>query len=375
VAESRDLAWPFFSDEHRSFAARLDAWLRATAIRDDEDDAAGSCREWVRALGGNGWLTACTALDVRTLCIARETLAYHAGLADFAFAMQGLGSGPISLFGTDAQKDAYLPSVASGDAIAAFALSEREAGSDVAALATTAKRDGDAYALDGEKTWISNAGIADFYVVFARTSDNGAKGLTAFIVDASTPGFETIDSIDTISPHPLGTLRMRDCRVPATHRLGAEGEGFKIAMATLDVFRSTVGAAALGFARRALHESIAHAKSRKLFGAPLAALQLTQAAIADMATDVDASALLVYRAAWTKDAGAARVTREAAMAKLFATEAAGRVCDRAVQLFGGRGVSRGEIVERLYRDVRALRIYEGASEIQRVVIARQTMGD
>ena len=375
MANTRDLAWPFFSSDHRDFAARIDSWIAAPTVRDDEDDAADCTRAWVRALGDGGFLGACTALDVRTLCIARESLAYHSALADFAFAMQGLGSGPISLFGDDAQKRAYLPAVERGAAIAAFALSEREAGSDVAALATRARRDGAFYVLDGEKTWISNAGIADFYVVFARTSENGAKGLAAFVVDATTEGLEVVDSIPTISPHPLGTLRFTNCRVPVSHRLGSEGEGFKIAMATLDVFRSTVGAAALGFARRALDESVAHAKSRKLFGAPLAALQLTQAAIADMALDVDASALLVYRAAWTKDAGAARVTREAAMAKLFATEAAGRVCDRAVQLFGGRGVTHGEVVERLYRDVRALRIYEGASEIQQIVIARQTLGE
>lgn len=375
MASARDLSWPFFGDEHRTFAEDLERWLSDARVRDDEDDADATCRAWVRALGSAGWLRACTALDVRTLCIARETLAYRSSLADFAFAMQGLGSGPISLFGTGAQKHAYLPAVESGDAIAAFALSEREAGSDVAALATTARRDGDAYVIDGEKTWISNAGIADFYVVFARTSDDGAKGLSAFVVDASARGLDVVESIETISPHPLGTLRFSRCSVPASHRLGNEGDGFKIAMATLDVFRSTVGAAALGFARRALDESVAHAKNRRLFGAPLAALQLTQAAISEMATDVDASALLVYRAAWTKDAGAPRVTREAAMAKLFATEAAGRVCDRAVQLFGGRGVSRGEIVERLYRDVRALRIYEGASEIQHIVIARQTLGE
>jgi acyl-CoA dehydrogenase len=375
MASARDLAWPFFTDEHRDFATRLERWASEASVRDDEDDAAEATREWVRALGGDGWLRACIELDVRTLCIARETLAYRSALADFAFAMQGLGCGPITLFGNESQKQGYLPAVAKGDAIAAFALSEREAGSDVAALAMTAQHDGDGYVLDGEKTWISNAGIADFYVVFARTSQTGAKGLSAFVVDALTPGLEVVNTIETISPHPLGTLRFTRCRIPATHRLGAEGEGFKIAMATLDVFRSTVGAAALGFARRALDETVVHAKSRTLFGAPLSALQLTQAAIADMATDVDTSALLVYRAAWTKDAGASRVTREAAMAKLFSTEAAGRVCDRAVQLFGGRGVSRGEVVERLYRDVRALRIYEGASEIQKIVIARQTLGE
>jgi acyl-CoA dehydrogenase len=287
--------------------------------------------------------------------------------------MQGLGSAAIALFGNAELKRHYLPNVAIGRCIPAFALSEREAGSDVAALATLARRDGDGYVIDGEKTWISNAGIADLYVVFARTAGDGAKGLTAFAVDASTPGCSAGKRIETISPHPLGTLRFERARVPVSCRIGEEGEGFKIAMATLDIFRSSVGAAAVGFARRALNESVAHAKSRKLFGAPLAALQLTQAAIAAMATDVDASALLVYRAAWMKDTGKSRVTRESAMAKWFATEAAGRVCDRAVQLFGGRGVTRGEIVERLYRDVRALRIYEGANEIQQLVIAKQIL--
>jgi acyl-CoA dehydrogenase len=312
-------------------------------------------------------------LDVRTLCLARELLASRSGLADFAFAMQGLGSGAITLFGSAELKKRYLPMVTEGRSIPAFALSEREAGSDVAAIATRARRDGDTYVLDGEKTWISNAGVADVYVVFARTSETGSKGLTAFAVDGATRGFSVGRRIETMSPHPLGTLHFERARVPVTHRIGQEGEGFKIAMATLDVFRSTVGAAALGFARRALAESIKHAKNRKLFGAPLADLQLTQAAIAQMATDVDASALLVYRAAWTKDNGAERITREAAMAKWFATEAACRVCDRAVQLFGGRGVTQGEIVERLYRDVRALRIYEGASEIQQIVIAKHTL--
>jgi acyl-CoA dehydrogenase len=377
-----DLAWPFFEPHHRDFAVRIAAWCETTHVFDDEDDADRSTQAWVRALGDAGWLRACVpakygglldSLDVRTLCLARETLAHRSALADFAFAMQGLGSGAIVLFGSEEIRAAYLPRVLAGDAIAAFALSEAQAGSDVAALSTTARRDGDFYVLDGDKTWISNAGIADFYVVFARTSDQGAKGLTAFVVDASMPGFEVVDRIRTISPHPLGSLKFNECRIPASRRIGAEGEGFKIAMATLDVFRSTVGAAALGFSRRALAETAAHTSSRKLFGAPLAALQMTQSAIAAMATDIDASALLVYRAAWTKDCGAARVTREAAMAKLFATEAAGRVCDRAVQLFGGRGVTHGEIVERLYRDVRALRIYEGASEIQAIVIARQTL--
>jgi acyl-CoA dehydrogenase len=377
-----DVGWPFFDDEHRAFAAALERWVAHADVLDDERNADASCRAWVRALADAGWLRACVpeaygglraALDVRTLCLARETLAYRSALADFAFAMQGLGSAPMALFGDEELKRRYLPNVVNGRAIAAFALSEREAGSDVAALATRARRDGGAYVIDGEKTWISNAGVADIYIVFARTGDDGATGLSAFAVDAATAGCSAGKRIDTISPHPLGTLRLERCRVPASRRIGAEGEGFKIAMATLDVFRSTVGAAALGFARRALAESVAHAKTRHLFGAPLGALQLTQSAIAAMATDVDASALLVYRAGWKKDSGAPRVTRESAMAKWFATEAAGRVCDRAVQLFGARGVVRGEIVERLYRDVRALRIYEGASEIQQVVIARQTL--
>ena len=378
-----ELQWPFFDEEHRAFAAGLEAYLARADVLDDERDADASCRAWVHALGDAGCLRACVAdaygglratLDVRTLCLARETLAFRSALADFAFAMQGLGSGAITLFGSAELQRRYLPNVANGTCIPAFALSEREAGSDVAAMSTVARRDGDGYVIDGEKTWISNAGIADAYVVFARTGDApGSKGISAFVVDAGSSGFDVTHRIETISPHPLGTLRFAGVRVPAAQRIGDEGEGFKIAMSTLDIFRSTVGAAALGFSRRALAESVAHVNRRKLFGAPLAALQLTQAAIAEMATDVDASALLIYRAAWTKDNGAARVTREAAMAKWFATEAAGRVCDRAVQLHGGRGVTTGETVERLYRDVRALRIYEGASEIQQVVIAKQTL--
>jgi acyl-CoA dehydrogenase len=377
-----ELNWPFFDDEHRAFVAGLERWLAEIDVLDDERNADASSRAWVRALAAGGWLRACVpgvygglraGLDVRTLCLARETLAYRSALADFAFAMQGLGSGAVSLFGSSELQRRYLPMVANGRCVPAFALSEREAGSDVSALATRARRDGEIYVIDGEKTWISNAGIADLYVVFVRTADTGVHGLTAFAVDAAIPGCSAGKRIETISPHPLATVKFERARVPVACRIGEEGEGFKIAMATLDIFRSTVGAAALGFARRALDESVAHAKSRRLFGAPLAALQLTQAAIAAMATDVDASALLVYRAAWAKDSGTARVTREAAMAKWFATEAAGRTCDRAVQLFGGRGVTRGEIVERLYRDVRGLRIYEGASEIQQLVIARQTL--
>jgi acyl-CoA dehydrogenase len=371
--DDSELEWPFFDDKHREFSQSFETWLDATPVFDSEADPDSSVRAWVRALGDGGWLRACTELDVRTLSLTRERLAYRSALGDFAFAMQGLGSGAITLFGSPAMRGRYLDDVAHGKAIAAFALSEREAGSDVAALRTTAHRDGERYILNGEKTWISNAGIADFYVVFARTGDDGSKGLSAFIVDAGTQGFDVSERIDTISPHPLGTLTFNDCAVSANHRLGEDGDGFRIAMATLDVFRTTVGAAALGFARRLYDESRTHATSRQLFGSPLASLQLTQTAIADMALDIDAAALLVYRAAWRKDTGAQRVTREAAMAKLYATEAAGRVADRAVQLFGGRGVKRGEVVERIYRDVRALRIYEGASEIQKLVIARTSL--
>lgn len=376
------LELPLFDEEHRAFAAGLDRWLADAEVTDDESDAAGSCRAWVRALADGGWLRACVPgaygglraeLDVRTLCLARERLAYRSALADFAFAMQGLGGGPVALFGSAELKRRYLPEIAAGRCIAAFALSEFEAGSDVGAITTRARREDDGYVLDGEKAWISNAGIANLYIVFARTGGDGSKGLGAFAVDASAVGCRAEKPIETISPHPLGTLRLEGVRIPLGRRIGEEGEGFKIAMAVLDVFRSTVGAAAVGFARRALNESLAHVRARRLFGKPMAELQLTQAALAGMATDVDASALLVYRAGWAKDSGRARISREAAMAKWFATEASGRVCDRAVQLFGGRGVTRGEIVERLYRDVRALRIYEGASEIQQLVIAKQLL--
>jgi acyl-CoA dehydrogenase len=305
--------------------------------------------------------------------LAREILARHHGLADFAFAMQGLGSGPISLFGTPDQKTRYLGRVARGDAIAAFALSEQEAGSDVAAMRMTAAPVAGGYRLDGAKTWISNGGIADFYTVFARTGEAGSKGISAFIVDANAPGFSIAERIEIIAPHPLATIRFDGCFVSSANRIGGEGEGMKIALATLDVFRATVGAAALGFARRALEESMARAADRHLFGAPLIDLQMIQGKIADMALAIDAAALLVYRAAWTRDVEKRRVTREAAMAKLYATEAAQRVVDEAVQIFGGLGVTRGQIVESLYREIRALRIYEGASEVQRLVIARQTV--
>jgi acyl-CoA dehydrogenase len=379
------LAWPFFSPEHGRHAEALARWADE-ALPDlvDHADVDGSCRRLVAAMGAAGWLKAVVPAayggageryDVRTLALSREVLAYRDGLADFAFALQGLGSGPIVLFGSEELRRRYLPRVAAGEAIAAFALSEPEAGSDAAAIATTATPDGPAHVqLDGVKTWISNGGIADFYVVFARTGEAaGARGLSAFVVDADTAGLEVVERIEVIAPHPLATLRFAGCRVPLANRLGGPGEGFKAAMATLDVFRSTVGAAALGLARRALDEALARAAHRKLFGAPLGDLQLTQAALADMATEVDAAALLVYRAAWTKDQGAARVTREAAMAKMYATEAAQRVIDRAVQLFGGLGVKRGVKVEELYREVRALRIYEGATEVQKIVIARELL--
>ncbi|HZD29595.1 MAG TPA: acyl-CoA dehydrogenase family protein [Xanthobacteraceae bacterium] len=378
------LSWPFFDDGHRRFAAALTRFADATLAGLPHDDVDAACRARVKAIGEAGFLKAVVpaehgglhrSLDVRTLCLAREILAFRDGLSDFAFAMQGLGTASISLFGSPALKARYLPPVRDGRAIAAFALSEPEAGSDVAGLATTAKADGASHLrIDGSKTWISNGGIADHYVVFARTGEGpGAKGLSAFVVDADAPGLSVAERIEVIAPHPLATLRFDGVRVPLAHRLGGPGDGFKVAMATLDVFRSTVGAAALGFARRALYETVERAASRKLFGAPLAELQLTQAAIADSASEVDASALLIYRAAWTKDQGAARVSREAAIAKMFATEAAQRVIDRAVQLHGGFGVTKGVKVEELYREIRALRIYEGATEVQKVVIARELL--
>ena len=373
------LAWPFFDRAHREQAEAFERWLDAVPrerFNDDGiDDAsvAARTRSWARELGAGGWLAPCERLDVRAIALSREQLAYRSAIADFAFAMQGLGSGAISLFGTTAQRERVLPGIFAGTSLAAFALSEERAGSDVAALTTRAHRSGDGYEITGEKCWISNAGIADAYVLFARTGDHPTKGLSAFIVEAGRPGIVQTRSIQTISPHPLGALRFSGVRVGADALLGNEGDGFRIAMATLDLFRTTVGAAALGFARRAFDESRRHVMQREIYGAKLADLQLVSGTIAEMATEIDAAALLVYRAAYTKDEGAERVTREAAMAKWYATEAAGRVCDRAVQLFGGRGVTRGEIVERLYRDVRSLRIYEGASEVQQTVIARSLM--
>jgi acyl-CoA dehydrogenase len=384
MALAETLSWPFFDEAHRGFAAELSRWADAKLAGLPHDDVDTACRARAAALGEAGFLKAVVPadhggltprLDVRTLCLAREILAFRDGLADFAFAMQGLGTGSISLFGSDALKRRYLPPVRDGKAIAAFALSEPEAGSDVAALATTAKADGPAHVrIDGSKTWVSNGGIADHYIVFVRTGEAaGARGLSAFVVDAATPGLSVERRIEVIAPHPLATLRFDGVRVPVANRLSGPGDGFKVAMATLDVFRATVGAAALGFARRALHETLERATSRKLFGAPLAELQMTQGAIADSASEVDASALLVYRAAWAKDQGAQRVTREAAMAKMFATEAAQRVIDRAVQLHGGLGITKGVKVEELYREIRALRIYEGATEVQKVVIARELL--
>ncbi|WP_349366068.1 MAG: acyl-CoA dehydrogenase family protein [Nitratireductor rhodophyticola] len=371
------LDWPFFEQRHRDWADKLDAWC-AKNLPVDHSDVDAACRDLVARLGEAGFLkpTALDTdnpgpLDVRTLCLTRETLARHDGLADFAFAMQGLGTGAISLFGTPEQQQ-WLDRTRAGKAISAFALSEPRSGSDVANMDMTATRDGDDYVLSGEKTWISNGGIADLYTVFARTGEApGAKGISAFLVPADTPGLEVAERLDVIAPHPLARLSFNDVRVPASAMIGKPGEGFKIAMSVLDVFRSTVGAAALGFARRALDETLDRAGSRELFGAPLFELQMVQGHIADMALDVDAAALLIYRAAWTKDMGAPRVTREAAMAKLFATDRAQQVIDKAVQIHGGDGVRRGHIVESLYREIRALRIYEGASDVQKVVIARQ----
>ena len=408
--DAATLDWPFFDDSHREFAASLQKWAEyeigsRTIAHDDVDS---TCRELVGKLGESGWLRYAVPaefggihrqLDVRSLCIARETLARISGLADFTFAMQGLGAGPISLFGSRELKERYLPRVAAGKAVAAFAISEVDAGSDVAAMHTIARRDGDAYVIDGEKTWISNGGIADFYVVFCRlraedtaspperyaamtdanrgtaaAPDGGARRqFIALVVEPGDPGFSVVERIDTIAPHPLARIRFSNCWVPGARVVGEPGKGLRVALATLDVFRSTVGAAALGFARRALDEALAYVSSRQIFGQALQDFQLTQARIAEMATAIDASALLVYRAAWTRDRGAPRVTREAAMAKMYATEAAQRVIDDAVQLLGGRGVVAGSPVEQLYREIRSLRIYEGTTEVQKLVIAAQVL--
>ncbi|WP_233885603.1 acyl-CoA dehydrogenase family protein [Paraburkholderia flagellata] len=377
------LAWPFFEDRHRALAAGIETWSREHLAHVPHDDVDATCRALARKLGAAGWLrygVGGTAyggqgdtIDTRAVCLLRETLAKHSGLADFALAMQGLGSGAISLAGNDAQKSRYLPRVARGEAIAAFALSEPEAGSDVAAMALAARAEGDDYVLDGEKTWISNGGIADFYVVFARTGEApGARGISAFVVDADTPGLEIAERIDVIAPHPLARLRFSGARVKRSQMLGAPGEGFKIAMRTLDIFRTSVAAASLGFARRAMAEGLARAASRKMFGQTLGDFQLTQAKLAQMALTIDSSALLVYRAAWLRDQGET-VTREAAMAKWHASEGAQQVIDAAVQLWGGMGVQSGNIVESLYREIRSLRIYEGATEVQQLIVGRDLL--
>jgi acyl-CoA dehydrogenase len=380
MTDTSYLGWPFFDERHRALAAAITAWAEKNCAAIDHHDVDAACRTLVVQLGRDGFLKhtapgdGMDTVDVRTLALIRETLARYSGLADFAFAMQGLGAGPISLFGSRAQRDGWLPKTRSGQAIAAFALSEPASGSDVANIATTARREGNGYVLDGEKTWISNGGIADLYIVFARTGEApGARGLSAFIVRGDNPGLRIAERIEVMAPHPLARLAFKGCKVDADAMVGAPGDGFKIAMATLDVFRTTVGAAALGFARRALEETVKRAASRELFGAPLSELQMVQGHIADMALEIDAAALLIYRAAWTKDNGAPRVTREAAMAKLYATEAAQRVIDAAVQIHGGDGVRSGHPVEALYREIRALRIYEGASDVQKIIIARSVL--
>jgi alkylation response protein AidB-like acyl-CoA dehydrogenase len=385
MSDTRYLDWPFFNPQHAQLARDLEAWASAHIAQTHSHDVDAECQALVRSLGHAGWLkyaigglasgAASEVMDTRSICIIRETLARHSGLADFAFAMQGLGSGAISLAGSPEQQQRYLPKVAQGQAIAAFALSEPEAGSDVAAMQCTATVEGSFAVLNGCKTWISNGGIADFYVVFARSGEApGARGISAFIVDADTPGLSIAERIEVIAPHPLATLRFMECRVPLSQRIGAPGEGFKVAMRTLDVFRTSVAAAALGFARRAFDEALQRATQRKMFNQTLADFQLTQAKLAQMATTIDASALLTYRAAWLRDQGKS-VTKEAAMAKMTATEGAQQVIDAAVQIWGGMGVVSGHIVERLYREIRSLRIYEGATEVQQLIIARELLKD
>jgi len=375
---------PFFEERHGELVASAQEWVRIGGLgTGTHEDVDGRCRQLVKVLGEAGWLRYAVPashgghydqLESRAICLLRQTLAWHDGLADFAFAMQGLGSGAIALHGTQALKDKYLPKVVSGEWIAAFALSEQDAGSDVAAMTCSARVDGEHYVIDGSKTWISNGGIADFYTVVVRTGEApGAKGLSAFVVDADTPGLEIAERIDVMAPHPLATLRFNQCRVPASQRLGDPGSGFKVAMQNLDIFRASVAGAAIGFAQRALAEMIAHVKTRQMFGQTLADFQLTQAAIADMATQIDSAQLLTYRAAWLRDVKGVRTTREAAMAKMVATEMAQQVIDRALQAFGGRGVRSGEVIERLYREIRPLRIYEGATEVQRLIIARDVL--
>ena len=383
MSDKSYLDWPFFEERHRQLEHKLDAWAAENIAEAHGDDVDAACRALVDklgaagfanyAIGGTAYGGVSEAIDTRAVCLIRETLARHSGLADFAFAMQGLGSGAITLYGSEEQKRTYLPRVAAGEAIAAFALSEPEAGSDVAALQCAARPDGNGYVLDGEKTWISNGGIADFYVVFARTGEaEGSRGISAFVVDADTPGLSVAERIEVMAPHPMARLAFSQCRIAGSQLLGPAGEGFKVAMRTLDIFRTSVAAAALGFARRALDEALGRATTRGMFKQKLADFQLTQAKLAQMATGIDAAALLTYRAAWLRDQGKV-ITREAAMAKLTATETAQSVIDAAVQIWGGRGVKRGEAVERLYREIRALRIYEGASEVQQLIVARELL--
>ena len=380
MADQTFLTWPFFSDKHRDLYSRLKEFIATDLGTINHDKIDQSCKKLVRALGEASFLThtgeKSGELDVRTLCLIRETLAYHDGLADFAFAMQGLGSGAISLFGSEEQKQEWLPKTRFGKAISAFALTEPQSGSDVANSTMTAKRDGNHFVLNGEKTWISNGGIADLYTVFARTGEApGAKGLSAFIVTPEIQGFNVIERLETIAPHPLARLEFSDCKIPATAMIGQPGEGFKIAMSVLDIFRSSVGAAALGFARRALDAALARVETREIQGSKLSNMQMIQGHIADMATSIDTSALLVYRAAWAKDQGQERITREAAMAKFYATEEAQKVIDQALQIHGGDGVKSGVLVEKLYREIRALRIYEGASDVQKIIMARQVLAE
>ena len=359
------LHWPFLEERHRKLAAEAEQWATENLAHAHGEDADAICRRLVQDLGCAGYLNHCVtdAHDVRSIALLREVFAYHAGLADFAFVMQGLGSGPIVLAGSPVLKERYLKKAAQGEAIAAFALSEPHAGSDVQAMTTRAKKKGDAWELDGTKTWISNGGIAHFYVVFAKAD----AGITAFVVNAAD--VDAKERIDIVAPHPMAVIRLKGARGTL---LGEEGQGFKLAMRNLDIFRTTVAGAALGFSRRALDESLQHSKSRKMFNQHLSDFQMTQARLADMATSIEAGALLTYKSAWTKDNGK-KVTRDAAMAKMFATEAAQRVIDDAVQLLGGLGVMRGHPVEQLYREVRALRIYEGATEVQKLIIARDLL--
>ena len=375
------LHWPFFTEEHRKLSKKLGAWVDTNISPNDEKNEYQAAKAYVSLLGKEGWLKyvvpslfggAFDQLDVRSICLIRETLARTSGLADVAFAMQGLGSYPISAFGSKSLKEKYLPRVASGAAIAAFAISEEGAGSDISALSTSGKKEGANYIVNGSKAWISNAGIADFYLVFCRTEkEPGAKGLTAFVVDANSEGLEVTEKIELLAPHPIGTLRFRNVKIPTTQMVGSPGEGFKVALETLDLFRCTVGAAALGFARSAMEQAVNRSMERKAYGHPLSDFQLTQQKIADMAVKIDASALLVYRAAWEKDEGKERITREAAMAKMYATEKAQQVIDSAVQIFGALGLVSGHSLEKLYREIRLLRIYEGTTEIQKLIIAKE----